>query len=71
MEIFGLMNVRYVLVQRGSLLYTIKANCTTCQFPMIDGKVSSFVPGLLSRVLSRFEPALGRLEPIFLLFRIV
>ncbi|KAG6546895.1 hypothetical protein Mapa_011511 [Marchantia paleacea] len=32
-------NEGYVLVQRGSLLYTIKANCTTCQFPMIDGKV--------------------------------
>ncbi|OAE19830.1 hypothetical protein AXG93_291s1110 [Marchantia polymorpha subsp. ruderalis] len=34
-------NEGYVLVQRGSLLYTIKANCTTCQFPMIDGKRDS------------------------------
>ncbi|KAL2653011.1 hypothetical protein R1flu_021139 [Riccia fluitans] len=32
-------NNGYVLVQRGSLIYTVKANCTSCQFPMIDGKV--------------------------------
>ncbi|KAL3684844.1 hypothetical protein R1sor_002866 [Riccia sorocarpa] len=32
-------NNGYVMVQRGSLIYTVKANCTSCQFPMIDGKV--------------------------------
>ncbi|CAM6115715.1 unnamed protein product [Calypogeia fissa] len=32
-------NTGYVIVKRDTSLYTIKANCTSCQFPVVDGKV--------------------------------
>lgn len=31
-------NAGYVIVKQDTSLYTIKANCTSCQFPVVDGK---------------------------------
>lgn len=34
-------NAGYVLVKRNDTLYAIQANCTSCKFPIIEGKVVS------------------------------
>lgn len=34
-------NAGYILVKRDDALYAIQANCTSCKFPLIEGKVTT------------------------------